>query len=293
MLMLLMTGGLGNQMFQYALYRSLTNLGKTVYMDDFTHYAEIGRNDNCLEDIFHIKYLHGNRKIYNSLTDSSMMPWMRIKRKIFGRKPFIYQEKNPLIFEKEVFEQDNKYLSGYWQSYEYFADIENQIRSDFTFDCNKFSEKAREYIKQIEESMSVSLHVRRGDYLSAKFSNVYGGICTESYYEAAKDYCRNKYGKVIFFLFTNDSEWGMQQNDTDVVYVDCKNEDADYIDMALMSKCKHHIIANSSFSWWGAWLDDRKDKTVIAPSRWLNIASGNSIYESLCNVLIDEEGNIL
>ncbi len=290
MLMIQMAGGMGNQMFVYALYKALLHEGRDVCIEDFTHYKEIERYDNNLEDIFPLIYEKTTRTEYNRLTDSSLLPWYRIRRKLFGRKDKSYVEKDAITFEKEVFEQDDCCFVGYWQSQRYFEKVKEELRKDFTFNWDNFPQKAKEYRKQMEQTISVSLHIRRGDYLNEKFAPIYGDICTDAYYEGAKAYMKEKYPDCIFYLFTNDAEWGRKQESDKVVFVDCTGPDNAYVDMALMSCCKHNIIANSSFSWWGAWLNENPDKTVIMPAKWLNTSDGQDIYYGLCNVKIDANG---
>lgn len=293
MLMLQMTGGIGNQMFVYAMYKALENLGKQVCIEDFTHYKDIGRKDNLLEKIFELTYRKGEREEYYRLTDSSLLPWHRIRRKLFGRRQKVYEEKSAIVFEQEVFEQADAYLIGYWQSERYFESIKEEIRREFTFDWEHFPQETLCYREQMKRTNSVSLHVRRGDYLNDKFAPIYGGICTDEYYRGAEEYLQKKYGDCVFYLFTNDVEWGKEAAGKNRVLVDCAGLDNAYVDMALMSCCRHHIIANSSFSWWGAWLNPNPDKTVIAPARWLNISNGEDIYYGLCTVRMDEKGEVI
>lgn len=292
MIMLQMSGGLGNQMFVYALYKALCWEEKKVCVDDFTHYGDIGRHDNCLEKIFPLAYEKADRKEYIRLTDSSMLPWVRLRRKIGGRKDKTFKEKDAITFEPEIFGQTDCYAEGYWQSMRYFAKVQDQLRKDFTFDWNRFPEKAKKYKTQMEQTNSVSLHVRRGDYLNDKFAPMYGGICTDEYYKGAVKYMQKKYVDCKFFLFTNDAEWGREQADENVIFVDCTDTDNAYVDMALMGSCKHNIVANSSFSWWGAWLNKNCEKTVIMPAKWLNTSNGQDVYAGLCTTKVDEEGRI-
>ncbi|MBQ9135757.1 MAG: alpha-1,2-fucosyltransferase [Lachnospiraceae bacterium] len=288
--MIQMSGGLGNQMFFYALYEALRHEGKSACIEEFTHYGDIGRRDNCLEDIFSLHYEKADREEYKRLTDSSMQPWKRLQRKLFGRKGKVYKEKDAIIFEPQIFAQDDCYAEGYWQSLRYFEKVQDELRKDFVFGWEKFPEKAKEYRKQMEQTTSVSLHIRRGDYLNEKFAPIYGGICTEAYYESAKAYIKEKYPDCVFYLFTNDAEWGRRQVSGDVVFVECTDSDNAYVDMALMGCCKHNIIANSSFSWWGAWLNPNPDKIVLAPAKWLNTSEGQDIYYGLCDVKMDANG---
>lgn len=292
MLMIQMTGGMGNQMFYYALYKALQAEGKDVCMEDFTHYAEIGRTDNRLESIFPLTYKRATKKEYDRLTDSSMLPWKRVRRKLLGRKGKVYKEKDAFTFEEALFSLEDAYCVGYWQSERYFEKVKALLYKDFSFDWNSFPAKALEYRKRMQDTMAVSVHVRRGDYLNEKFKGLYGGICTEAYYEGAMAYMRKTLEKCTFFLFTNDRKWGEAQTKADVVYVDCAEADTAYLDMALMSCCKHHILANSSFSYWGAWLNQSPDRIVVTPSIWLNGSKGQDIYAGLDAVKIDAKGNV-
>ncbi|MCH5275268.1 MAG: alpha-1,2-fucosyltransferase [Lachnospiraceae bacterium] len=290
MLMLQMGGGLGNQMFQYALYRALQEKGKEVCIDDTTMFEKIGRHDNRLEDIFPLTYCRASKSEYNRLTDSSLAPWDRVRRKLFGRRELLHKEKDAITFEEKVFGETDCYLIGYWQSGRYFDQIEDKLRQDFCFDFGRFSNKANSYLTQIKQSPAVSLHVRRGDYLEEKFAPLYGGICTEAYYRSAIDYFRQKNADTVFYLFTDDKEWGRGFAGTEMILVEGTTAEED---MALMSRCKGHILANSSFSFWGAWLDPAPDKEVVMPAKWLNASEGQDIYYGLCSLKIDAEGSIV
>lgn len=290
MIMIQMSGGLGNQIFIYALYRALEYAGKTVSIDDFTHYVDIGRNDLCIEKVFPIYYRKGSRKEYIRLTDSSMAFFQRVRRKLIGRKEVLYKEKDAICFDGEVFLQENAYLEGYWQSQKYFRNVADQLRKELLFDWTHFPVVAKAFREQMNACNSVSVHIRRGDYLNSKFAPIYGDICTDVYYQAAMDELRKRLGNCRFYLFTNDREWGKSMEKEDLVLVDCADAEHAHVDMALMSCCKHNIIANSSFSWWGAWLNSNHEKVVVSPARWLNISDAQDIFYDLCNVRIDEKG---
>lgn len=294
MIMLQMSGGLGNQMFYYALYKALQKEGKDVCIEDFSHYKNIKRFDNNLEDVFpNVEYIHASKRDYNRLTDSSMVPWQRIRRKIFGRNDKLYLEKDAITYEKNIFELENCYCVGYWQSSKYFEKVEDTIRHDFEFAWENFSDDVLTVRRHIQESNAVSIHVRRGDYLEKKFASIYGGICTLDYYQRAIEYFRNKFSNCKFFLFTNDLEWGKTIQEDDINLVECSKVAPSYADMALMSCCNHNIIANSSFSWWGAWLNPNPQKIVLAPSQWFNNSNGQDIYDEMIKVKIDSFGTIV
>ena len=180
------------------------------------------------------------------------------------------------MFDPGVLEKDRAYLTGCWQSEKYFADIQTRVRQAFTFKNLELSEKMKEYECKMQETNSVCLHIRRGDYLNV--SDVYGGICTDEYYEKAMKQMEDWHPDCHFYVFTNDAEWvkaNYKQKNLTVVE---GNEDAGYIDMYLMTQCKHYILANSSFSWWGCYLNPSENKRMIAPAKWANGKDYRDIY---------------
>ncbi len=282
-----MTGGLGNQMFQYALYLKFRSMGRDVKMDDITEYALPNARPIMLW-VFDIEYPKADRKEINYLTDGSLQLVHRIRRKLFGRKSLEYQEKD-CNFDLAVLEKYPAYLTGYFQTEKYFEDIAKQVRDAFSFSDKiwegldlETAEKLKAYEKQIEDTPAIAVHIRRGDYLET--SAVYGGICTEAYYETAISLMKEKVPGATFFVFSNDVHWAsdwakrMESDENSFIVVEGTTEDTGYLDLLLMSRCRHYIIANSSFSWWGAWLGTAKDKCVIAPSKWLNGKEYTDIY---------------
>lgn len=163
----------------------------------------------------------------------------------------------------------NAYLAGYWQSEKYFSDASETIRADFTF-RQPLSEQNAEMAERIGQGMSVSLHVRRGDYASNPKTNTAHGLCSLEYYRAAVLHMAEHIERPEFFVFSDDIAWVKANLEIDFPcwYVDHNQGTESYNDMRLMSLCRHHIIANSSFSWWGAWLNRDPDKIVVAPRRW-------------------------
>lgn len=282
-----MTGGLGNQMFQYALYLKLRALGREVKMDDRTQYEGPNARPIMLW-CFDISYLKASEREVNELTDGFMGPTYRIRRKIFGRKSLEYAEQS-CNFDRQVLTREPAYLTGYFQSEQYFKDIEEQVRSAFGFSDKIWDgldktllERIKGYQKRIDESLAVSVHVRRGDYLDNE--EAYGHICTEAYYRKAIELVRNKYPRAFFFFFSNEPKWVRKwiekeySKDFPFEIIDGTDETTGYLDLFLMSRCSHHIIANSSFSWWGAWLNPHKEKIVVAPSKWHNKQDYKDIY---------------
>ncbi|MDB5255060.1 MAG: hypothetical protein JWL92_436 [Candidatus Nomurabacteria bacterium] len=166
------------------------------------------------------------------------------------------------------------YLSGYWQSEKYFNEIEGVIRKDFSLKV-PLSEKAQYVLGLIESKPSISLHVRRGDYVSDKNAHDILGLSPISYYEAAIAVMLEKEPRASFFVFSDDIEWCKNNLTINAEHVFVEDMPG-YEHMTLMSKCKHNIIANSSFSWWGAWLNSNANKIVIAPKKWYNNKAFNN-----------------
>ena len=271
-----LSGGMGNQMFQYALYLQLKALGKHVKIDDKTEYEGRDNARPIRLSVFDAKYTTPNEIEMKCLTDSFLDFVSKIRRKLTGRKTAEYVEKSQL-FDSEVWKKDRAYLVGCWQSEKYFYDIREEVKKAFTFRNITLSSKMQEYERKMQETNSVSLHIRRGDYLTV--SDVYGGICTPEYYEKAMKQMEEWHPDCHFFVFTNDVKWVKENyHQKNLTIVEGNDEDAGYIDLYLMTRCKHYILANSSFSWWGCYLSASKDKKVIAPKQWFQGRDCKDVY---------------
>ncbi|MEI6304723.1 MAG: alpha-1,2-fucosyltransferase [Candidatus Taylorbacteria bacterium] len=171
---------------------------------------------------------------------------------------------------------------GYWQNEKYFKSIENNIKKEFTL-INPLRSAAKKFAIEIGSLInSISIHIRRGDYVSDQKTNKYHGTCGPEYYSKAIKYITSKIGSNIHvFVFSDDIEWVKQNMPLKypVTYVSSP-EIPDYEELILMSQCKHNIIANSTFSWWGAWLNENPDKIVIAPKRWT--LKGEKNFKDIC-----------
>ncbi|WP_316826672.1 alpha-1,2-fucosyltransferase [Pedobacter miscanthi] len=260
-------GGLGNQMFQYAFYRSLQNKGINVYADlsDFEDYPL--HNGYELERVFNI-HVKTPGKFLLELFKPNQSKWIfRKLKRILNLKNTYRVEENELRFDASFLNNNNNYYAGYWQNEEYFQTIANQIKHDFKFP--EIEEiKNQTVMQQINQAEGVALHVRRGDYLK---DPLLGNICDLNYYEQAILTINSKIKNAQFFVFSDDMGWCQQNLKLEnVTYIDWNKGNSSYIDMQLMSNCKHNIIANSSFSWWGAWLNNNTSKMVIAPKKWVN-----------------------
>lgn len=298
-----MTGGMGNQMFQYALFLKLSSLGREVKFDDISEYEGKDNARPYMLFPFDIYYPKATREEINTITDGFLKLSHRIRRKIFGRKSLEYHEKD-CNFDPVVLEKEPAYLTGYFQSEKYFKDIEDKVRTAFTFTSvilektsDEIRRKMEEYQKKTDGCYSVSIHIRRGDYLEGE--EVYGGICTQAYYERAIALVREHHPEAVFFVFSNEDDfaerWCLEEEVKQggiFVPVLGFSEDMGYLAMYLMSRCRSHIVANSSFSWWGAYLNSQSDKMVIAPSKWFNNQDCRDIYTEDM-IKITAEGEVL
>jgi hypothetical protein len=174
-------------------------------------------------------------------------------------------------FQLEILESpDNSYLVGYWQSEKYFKSVEPVIRKDFSFRTPLRGRNA-ELASAIETSEAVSVHIRRGDYVSNSWASRFLGVLPISHYVNALQEIARGTNKPHVFVFSDDPEWCRRNVifPYETTHVDANPPDRAFEDMRLMTLCRYHVIANSSFSWWGAWLSPYPDKTVYAPGRWV------------------------
>ena len=264
-------GGLGNQLFQYGLYKTFEELGYPTYADtkelrDGSYFR------NYQLEFLGIHVLEADKRIIRELYGLDNKILRAIIKRV-GKKTYIRQRK--LIFDSSIMDPKSGYFDGYWQSYKYFENYASVVKNSIHFPTfNVLDENGAIYYDQIMNSPeAVSVHVRLGD--SDELQEVYGGICTFDYYKKSMDYISNeltKKGKAspIFFVFSNDIDRAKKLFDrNDMVYVSGNSEDQGYIDMNLMHCCHHHIIANSSFSWWGAFLGEKEDSITVAPKKWI------------------------
>lgn len=256
-------GGLGNQMFQYAFGAAL---GDDVYYDR-SWFATSKNTPGCTPREYELGVFNVRVKF---ATIRRRVP--RFIRKLFG---ILSNRKLPMIKETKTHVYcpdlicDCGYFTGYFQTEKYFAHIRTQLLRDFTL-CVALPQPTRKMLDKIRKcENAVSLHVRRGDYL--KLSNICN-ICDMEYYRRAIEHIASHVKNPHFFLFSDDIEWVREnlQIKHPFTVVDIHDGNDGWFDLELMKNCKHNIIANSSFSWWGAWLNDNPDKIVVAPSKWVS-----------------------
>jgi len=288
MVIVQVTGGLGNQMFQYAAGRSLSaRLGCDLFVDRSAYGITRMHNGFELERIFDCPIQYAAPDLVRRL-----LGWQRqaFAQKVLRRAFAAILRKRSLVIEPqfhywEGFERIDPpaYLVGVWQTEKYFETISNDIREVFSFPL-PLGEENEKIAGLMAETESVALHVRRGDYVTNGKASAYHGSCSLAYYERAIRYFCNRYDHPYFFVFSDDMAWVRQYLDIGerVVYVERNMGDESYKDMQLISLCKHQIVANSSFSWWGAWLNMNPRKEVVAPMRWFaaNIDDSDMIPSS-------------
>ncbi|GHF33941.1 alpha-1,2-fucosyltransferase [Seohaeicola zhoushanensis] len=253
-------GRLGNQMFQYAAGRALAErLCTGVALDSR---GAVARNEGVLTRVFDLPLAKPDRLP----PDRREAPLRYLLWRFAGLPPRIHRERG--LGYNPAFEtwEDGSYLHGYWQSERYFAAHADTIRADFAFPALRDPRNA-EMAARIASGLSISLHVRRGDYLTTGAH----GTCDAAYYNAALAHILEGLdGTPTVFVFSDDPAWARDNLPLpcERVVVDFNGPEADYEDMRLMSLCRHNIIANSSFSWWAAWLNANPDRRVAAPARW-------------------------
>jgi hypothetical protein len=250
-------GNLGNQMFGYAFYLYLKKRYKFSYVG-FDIWGSLAVN------IFKLSYMFSAIKIH---TPDFYHAQFRFYNNRFIRKFF------KVIDDNSFFVKRNSLFNiydGYWQSQLYFDQIKDDVRVAFVFDQKLLNIRTLQVAKDIMNSNSVSIHIRRGDYLD--HSEFFENICTLDYYKKAILYITNRTKECRFYVFSDDIEWCRNNIKYlgDLKFIDFNIETDSWQDMYLMSICKHNIIANSTFSWWGAWLNNNSEKMVLAPSRWMN-----------------------
>lgn len=260
-------GGLGNQLFQYSFGKYLAvKLGTTVKYDIQTtnSFSSFTQRDFALSTF---------NAVIDTATEAEVNNFKYFRNDHLARLERKLAQQLPLLLKKHFVEQnipvapaslaikDNCYYEGYWQSYQFLLPIETLLRKEIVLN-KALSVGASQILAQIRQSASAAIHVRRGDYLThTGFIN-----CSMEYYHAAIQYIKQLQNQVQFFVFSDDIAW-CRQNFTGAGFTFVEGN-SNYEDLVLMSKCHHQIIANSTFSWWGAWLNNNPEKKVLTPRTW-------------------------
>lgn len=300
MIIIQIAGGLGNQMQQYAMARKLIKLGKEVRLDLSWFKKEKQKNVLAPRN-FELAYFVNLP--YLECTDVDRDRFLNRSKfqkaigKIIPSKNKVFSESK--MYHPEVFNFDDKYLQGFFLCQKYYDDIMPELQQLFRFPIHIYTEqqlKNADIINEMEERPSVSVHIRRGDYLDAENAALFGNIATDEYYDAAMKYFLDKNPDTHFYIFTNDTDYARQKySDTDrYTIVDWNTGKYSLLDMELMSHCQGNICANSTFSLWGARLNQRPDKIMV---RTLKMRNNQEVTPEMMHeywpgwVLIDENGN--
>jgi hypothetical protein len=269
-----MQGGLGNQFFQYAAGRALSaRLGSSLSLDLTWHRRlprgatprafELGRYPiaaTCLDpDDEHSPRFWSMERFGCVVRIDGRLRWARS----FRERGLGHDPRMPRL-------GDDRTLEGYWQSPRYFTEVADALRRELRPVTAMGAEDARVAgLIASDPHQAVAVHVRRGDYLAGVHAE-HHGLCGLDYYQRAFVHIRAAMRSPRFFVFSDDPAWVASQTDVfgDAVLVAHNGPETAYQDVRLMSLCRGHVIANSSFSWWGAWLSDHENKLVIAPARW-------------------------
>lgn len=273
-------GGLGNQMFQYAFAYTLSKDQNSMVKLDIHDFEGYDLREYEL-DIFNVSLPLATQTEVNKLKYKNETLFQKVLRKI-KRRPIPFTNS---YYREPHFHHDDKVLSltgdiyfeGYWQSEKYFLKYKNDLLKEFTLKKGLHSQ-SQNYMEQIISTEAVSLHIRRGDYVTNQHTNSVHGTCPIEYYQKAVQKIEEGRKAPHFFIFSDDLEWAKDNLSfiENLTFIELDANVPDHEEMILMSKCQHNIIANSSFSWWGAWLNQNENNMVIAPKKWFNDSSKNT-----------------
>lgn len=259
-------------MFQYACGRTVAANAGTELLLDETALLNGQKNGMITPRHYELGIFVLDSKLATAIQRGQFFPENLVNkalRKILKTNPVINENSfayNDLLLKKT----SNAFLRGYWQSEKYFQRKENMIRKDFKFSANK-NELTIAWAAKIKNSNAVSVHIRRGDYAENEHTKNFHGLLELSYYEKAMTTIEKNLKDPVYYFFSDDAAWVKKEilkHNKNYFSIDHNTGEDSWQDMYLMSCCKHHIIANSSFSWWGAWLNNRDDKIVITPKNW-------------------------
>lgn len=274
MVIVKLMGGLGNQMFQYAVGRRLAHAHNSVLKLDISGFAQqkFATKRTYVLSHFNIQSQIASMEEIGALTLHPMEKEVKFFRPLFRRlswRPPTYIRCFEVSFQPHILKlPDEVCLEGYWQSEKYFTDIAEILRRELTLK-NPPTGENQKWVQRIQSCPSVSVHVRRGDFLADPKTHQTHGVCTLDYYERAVHRVTEVVKNPVFFVFSDDPAWAKEylKIPFPASFID-HNQDRQEEDFRLMNLCRHHILANSSFSWWAAWLNPNPDKMVIAPQPW-------------------------
>jgi hypothetical protein len=258
-------GGLGNQLFQYAVARQIAHNHDVSLKLDLSFLLSDSPNKAYTHRDLELNKLNINAEI--ATEEEIQTLWKKRWQNLF--QPTWIKEHGADLNKKVLKASKSCYLDGFWQSEKYFLNIQEIIRKEFSFKELLEESHFLEWIKKIKSCNSVSIHFRRGDYVQNAIANQYHGVCSIDYYQKSVQLIFQKVLNPVFFVFSDDIQW-VKNNfwiDFPVYFVE-KSDENRHSDFQMMSLCKHNIIANSSYSWWAAWLNSNENKIVISPEKW-------------------------
>jgi hypothetical protein len=264
-------GGLGNQMFQYALGRHVALRRDTGLLLDPTSFRTSRRGETTRHFALGPYRLEAETAAPDRLASflAGHRGVMALLRASGARPGGLVVERGPSFDATVLDARDDSYLVGYWQSERYFRDVADTIRRELTLEAPPTGANARLFEK-IRATESLALHVRRGDYLSNPAASRTHGSLGIGYYERAVEHASSRFPGLEVFVFSDDPAWCRRELrlPVPVTYVDHNSDAEAHEDLRLMAGCRHHVVANSSFSWWGAWLEPSPGGLVVAPRQW-------------------------
>ncbi len=273
MIIVRLMGGLGNQMQQYALYRKYEMQGKEARLDTSWFDTKIQEKMQAPRPLELNRFVNlpvkiaareEIRALLGRQYEKRESTWNKVKRKLNPALAPVFEESQ--MYHPEIFAWNRKYLVGYWACEAYYADILEKLRGEICFP-EITDVRNREMMEEMEQMQSVSIHIRRGDYLDAANVAMFGNICTESYYESAVNYLKEKVSHPVFYVFSDDIDYvRAKYPGKEYRIIDWNKGNDSLYDMMLMGHCRHNICANSTFSFWGARLNGHADKIMIRPS---------------------------
>lgn len=273
MIVVKLVGGLGNQMFEYASAKGLaTKLAVEIKMDKgwFSQIPTSATPRHFELNSFKLKHDSIDFKPYFAGT-SLARTGKAFVAPIFGRRVLnLYREPHYHYSADLLRQPDNTYLDGYFQSEKYFAHIREDLLSDFVW-AKPATGKNKKLLEVImEDESSVSIHVRRGDYVSSANTAEFHGLRGVDYYQEATKIIEKSLRRPNYYVFSDEPDWCKKnlKFKHNTAFIDWNTDGAE--DMRLMKSCRHNVLANSSFSWWGAWLNTNEEKIVVAPRQWFN-----------------------
>jgi hypothetical protein len=280
MVIVRLTGGLGNQLFQYATAFRLAHVSQSLLKLDVSSYIRnphrtyaltlFNISSTRLADSEELRPFQGRERV------RQLKHWLNQKKWLRSRWRWVKQPSLHYFMQEVLGLRGDIYLDGIWQSEKYFQDIAPVIRAEFTLN-DKLAGRNEIMARAILSTSAVSMHIRRGDYISNPATRSLHEVCSLDYYERALRLLTEVEPKPHIFVFSDDPGW-VRENirfPFPITVVDHNPPEQAHEDLRLMGLCRHHIIANSSFSWWGAWLCQYPDKTVFAPNRWFNTAESD------------------